>query len=87
MLARRFGLIEERLRTLYEHLGIPYAASEGDDQSSSGESGAASTSSDLPAEVVDLAQAGHRTDAISRLRHLTGMTLLEATRAVDALGR
>ena len=68
VLAQRFGLIEERLRTLYEHLGIPYT-------------------DELPGEVVDLAQAGNKTEAISRLRQLTGMTLLEATRAVEALGR
>jgi ribosomal protein L7/L12 len=39
----------------------------------------------LPREVVDLARAGDTIEAISRLRHLTGATLLEAKRAVDAL--
>ena len=80
MLARRFGLIEQRLQTLYEHLGLSYPEPE-----TEGQQTAATTASGLPAEVVDLAQAGHTTEAISRLRHLTGMTLLEAKRAVEAL--
>jgi ribosomal protein L7/L12 len=41
--------------------------------------------SGLPAEVVELARAGHSTQAISLLRRLTGASLVEAKRAVDAL--
>ena len=71
--------------------GIPYAAEDGDAPATtdenpfSGSGAAPSNGSDLPAEVVDLAHAGHTTEAISRLRDLTGMTLLEAKRAVEGL--
>ena len=44
-----------------------------------------SPQSALPAEIVELAQAGHKIEAIKRLRTLTGASLLEAKRAVDAL--
>jgi ribosomal protein L7/L12 len=84
MLARRFGLIDQRLRALYEHLGIPWAASDGELPNPE-EERAVSTAPVLPAEVVELARAGHANDAVSRLRQLTGMSLLEAKRAVDTI--
>ncbi len=90
-LARRFGAIEQQLRLLSEHLGVrcPAFASDGLTPDAEGPAGqaksAASATPRVPAEVVDLARAGHTTEAISRLRHLTGATLLEAKRAVDSL--
>lgn len=93
-LAHRFGAIERQLRTISRHLGIdcPPFASDGptsevgapaDGWSST--RGTPSPQSALPAEIVELAQAGHKIEAIKRLRTLTGASLLEAKRAVDAL--
>jgi ribosomal protein L7/L12 len=73
-LARRFGAIEEQLKLISEHLGLaspPFAGTAGD--------GA------VPADVLELARGGKETQAISRLRQLTGMSLLEAKRVVDGL--
>ncbi len=91
-LARRFGVIERQLRLISEQLGIdcPPFVNDGapvGSETASGEPAApaGTGSSALPAEVVELARAGHPTQAISLLRSLTGATLLEAKRAVDAL--
>ena len=91
-LARRFGIIERQLTLISEKLGIdcpPFVGADapGSGDSASGESGDRSDAgtSGLPSEVVELARAGHPTQAISLLRSLTGATLLEAKRAVDAL--
>jgi large subunit ribosomal protein L7/L12 len=93
-LAKRFAAIEHQLRSISEHLGIdcPPFASDGipteAEQAADGlqpTTGTEGHPSALPHEVVDLARAGHTTEAISKLRHLTGATLLEAKRAVDAL--
>jgi ribosomal protein L7/L12 len=73
-LARRFELIEAQLRLLSEQLGLPYAATV-----------EAANASELPPEVVELARAGNKTEAVKQLRQLTGATLLEAMRAIDAL--
>ena len=93
-LAKRFGAIERQLRTISLHLGLdcpPFpsdglttevtASAEG--WSSTG--GTGSSQSALPAEIVELARAGHKIEAIKRLRTLTGASLLEAKRAIDAL--
>jgi large subunit ribosomal protein L7/L12 len=87
-LVRRFGLIEQQLRLISEHLGIPCPsfASDGLASAPSGaESMAPSTAGGVPEEVVELARAGHKTEAVSRLRTLTGASLLEAKRTVDSL--
>jgi len=81
-LAKRFGAIESQLQRISDHLGIdcpPFVGAVADAP------GEASAQAGLPAEVVELARAGHTTQAISTLRRLTGATLLEAKRAVDAL--
>jgi ribosomal protein L7/L12 len=87
-LATRLGAIERQLRLVSEQLGVdcPPFASDGlaSQAEASGDARPADQSA-LPAEVVDLARTGHKTEAISRLRHLTGASLLEAKRAVDAL--
>jgi ribosomal protein L7/L12 len=85
-LAQRFGAIEQQLRLISEHLGLssPAFASDGLTAPGLGEP-ASPSASGLPAEVLELAQAGHTTQAISRLRQLTGASLLEAKRAIDAL--
>ncbi len=75
-LVQRFGAIERQLKLISDHLGIdcpPFAGTVG------GEGGG------VPGEVVDLARDGKHTQAISRLRQLTGMTLLEAKAVVDGL--
>jgi len=82
-LAKRFGAIESQLRRISDHLGIDCPDFVGATADTPG--GAASEPSGLPAEVVELARAGHETQAISKLRQLTGASLLEAKRAVDAL--
>jgi ribosomal protein L7/L12 len=79
-LARRFGLIEQQLRVLSEHLGIDCPVFAGD--SSSAGSGAEPA---VPAAVLELARAGKSTQAISEFRKLTGASLLEAKRVVDSL--
>ena len=93
-LAKRFAAIERQLRIVSEHLGVdcPPFASDGvpieAERSADGlrpTTSAEGHPSSLPREVVDLARAGHTTEAISKLRHLTGATLLEAKRIVDAL--
>lgn len=93
-LASRLGVIERQLRLISEHLGVdcPRFASDGvpPDTERVADRLRPTTSVEgeafsLPSEVVDLVRAGHTTEAISRLRHLTGATLLEAKRAVDAL--
>jgi ribosomal protein L7/L12 len=79
-LARRFGLIEQQLRALSEHLGVecPVFASDGSP------AGAAAGPA-VPAAVLELARAGKSTQAISEFRKLTGASLLEAKRVVDSL--
>jgi len=82
-LAKRFGAIESQLRRISEHLGIDCPAFAG--AAAGTPRGEAPAPSGLPADVVELARAGHTTQAISKLRELTGATLVEAKRAVDAL--
>ena len=93
-LARRFGVIERQLTLISERLGIDCPSFVGDGRTAEvsetvvaeavGGSSAPAPSG-LPAEVVELARAGHPTQAISLLRRLTGASLIEAKRAVDAL--
>lgn len=75
-LARRFGAIEAQLALISEHLGLecpPFPAATG------------STDGGVPAEVLELARGGKEIQAISRLRQLTGVSLVEAKRVVDGL--
>jgi large subunit ribosomal protein L7/L12 len=92
-LAKRFAAIEHQLRIVSEHLGLecpPFASDGVPTEAERAADGRPTASgqgdrSALPDEVVDLARAGHTTEAISKLRHLTGASLLEAKRAVDGL--
>jgi ribosomal protein L7/L12 len=93
-LAKRFEVIERQLRIVSEHLGVdcpPFASDGVPTEAQRAADGLRPTTSTegnpsaLPHEVVDLARAGDTTEAISKLRHLTGATLLEAKRTVDAL--
>jgi ribosomal protein L7/L12 len=92
-LARRFAAIERQLTIVSEHLGVdcPPFASDAVPTAERTADGLKPTTtaecdpSALPHEIVDLARAGHTVEAISKLRRLTGATLLEAKRAVDAL--
>ena len=77
-LAQRFGAIEQQLKLISDQLGIacpPFAGAAGD---AGGDGG-------VPAEVLELARGGKEIQAISRLRQLTGMSLVEAKRIVDGL--
>jgi ribosomal protein L7/L12 len=92
-LARRLGAIEHQLTIVSAQLGIDCPPFVSDvlvsDAERTGDGRPEIEDADtsaLPAEIVDLARSGHTTEAISRLRHLTGASLLEAKRAVDALG-
>jgi ribosomal protein L7/L12 len=90
-LTRRFELIEQQLRVISEHLGVPCPAFAGDGvhvEAPAGEMAVATVSgpaSSVPAEVVELARAGKSIQAISALRRLTGASLVEAKRVVDPL--
>jgi ribosomal protein L7/L12 len=93
-LARRFGTIERQLTLISQQLGIDCPPFVGDGPATDATEPAEARQADAPAptapsglttEVVDLARAGHTTQAISRLCHLTGASLIEAKRAVDAL--
>ena len=68
-LVRRLTEIEAQLELVSERLGIPWSR----------------PGATLPAEVRDLARAGKKIDAIKLLRQLTGLSLVEAKRAVDDL--
>ena len=75
-LARRFGAIEAQLALISERLGLecpPFPAATG------------STDGGVPAELLELARGGKEIQAISRLRQLTGVSLVEAKRVVDGL--
>lgn len=82
-LAQRFATIERQLRIISDNLGIDCPPFASDGVASEGTRTAGPPG--LPHEVVELARDGHPTEAISRLRHLTGASLLEAKRAVDSL--
>jgi ribosomal protein L7/L12 len=65
----RFQRIEKQLTLISEKLGLPY------------EDGSAN----VPAEVVDLARAGKRMDAVKRYRELTKASSKEAQDVVAKL--
>ena len=77
-LARRFGLIEQQLRALSEHLGVPCPAFASDGVPDAGRAdggsgmgaspGTPTGPPGVPAEVLELAQAGKTMQAISLLR-------------------
>jgi ribosomal protein L7/L12 len=79
--------VNERLRRLEEHaervgqqLGVPFG-----DPSALAGSGNPAAGPGIPADVVALAQAGRKIEAIKRYRELTGVDLREAKDAVDAI--
>ncbi|HEY4347506.1 MAG TPA: hypothetical protein VGM80_07945, partial [Gaiellaceae bacterium] len=76
-LAQRFGAIERQLRLISEHLGIPLDTG----------SAVEDVPRPVPDVVAELARDGHTDAAISKLRYMTGVSLLEAKRTVDALPR
>ncbi len=84
---RRFERIEQQIRVLSEHLGVecPPFASDRPHPGADAVAVPAPEESGVPAEVVELARAGKSTQAVSTFRKLTGATLLEAKRVVDAL--
>lgn len=93
-LAQRFAVIERQLARVSQQLRIDCpqfvgAALTGglapSDDLAQTSPLLSSTPPTLPDEVVALARAGHHTQAVSLLRGLTGASLLEAKRAVDAL--
>ena len=65
----RLRAIEDQLALLSERAGVPYA----------------SPNAGVPQEVVDLARAGMKMDAIRKYRELTGVGAQEATAIVDGL--
>ncbi len=71
--------VNERLRALEEHaervgrqLGVPFG-------------GSSSTSGGVPEDVVALARAGNKIEAIKRYRELTGVDLRQAKDVVDGI--
>jgi ribosomal protein L7/L12 len=88
---RRFELIEQQLRVLSEHLGVPCPvfASDGAhvEVQAAGIPGAtdAVPAASVPTEVLELARSGKSIQAISAFRRLTGASLVEAKRVVDSL--
>ena len=42
--------------------------------------------SPVPPDIVELARAGHKIEAIKRIREVTGAGLRDAKNAIDALG-
>jgi ribosomal protein L7/L12 len=85
-LARRFEILEAQVKLLSDHLGLsapPFPGSVG--PSIAGSDEPAGTGGGVPDEVLELARAGKTTQAISRYKHLTGATLVEAKRIVEGL--
>ncbi len=88
---RRFERIEQQLRVLSEHLGVPCPAFASDgapaDPQAAGilEATVTAPASNVPAEVLEPARAGKSIQAISAFRRLTGASLVEAERVVDSL--
>jgi ribosomal protein L7/L12 len=82
-LALRFQALEAQVKLLSDHLGLPSPPFPGAVQSASASE--AAPTDDVPGDVLELARAGKTTQAISRYRQLTGATLLEAKRIVEAL--
>jgi hypothetical protein len=67
--AARINRLENQVKLLSDRLGIPF------DDGSSG----------MPPEVVELARAGRKIEAIQAYRSLTGAGLAESKNAVDSL--
>jgi len=66
----RFTAIENQLALLSEKLGVPYENP---------------NDAEVPAEVVELARAGKRIDAVKQYRTLTGASLDVAQEVVSKL--
>lgn len=87
ILTQRLAALERQVMLLSERLGLecpPFAGALAVSESTGAGSGVR-PSGGVPDDVVELARAGKTTQAISRLRHLTGASLLEAKRIVDGL--
>ena len=86
LLARRCEILEAQVKLLSDHLGLSSPAFPGAVAPPS-PPGAASApgAGQVPDEVLELVRAGKTTQAISQYRHLTGATLVEAKRIVEAL--
>lgn len=67
--SHRLGAVEDQLAILSEKVGVPY------DKPSSG----------VPAEVVELARAGKRLEAMRRNRELTSTSMDEASEVLAKL--
>lgn len=74
--AHRFALLEAQVKLLSDQLGMPCPAFPG---------AISSAGTGVPGEVVDLARAGKKVQAISELRRLTGASLVEAKNIVESL--
>ncbi len=73
--AHRFALLEAQVKLLSDQLGMPCPPFPG----------AVTAGTGVPGEVVDLARAGKKVQAISELRQLTGASLVEAKNIVESL--
>jgi ribosomal protein L7/L12 len=67
-ISERLAAIEAQLKALSENAGIPYEE----------------PFAELPPEVLELAQAGKKMEAVKRYRELTGA---DGKEAIDAVGR
>jgi hypothetical protein len=82
-LTQRLAALERQVKLLADQLGVecppfPGAATGEKTTTPSGDG-------EVPADVVALARAGHPKKAISMLRMMTGMTVVEAREIVDNL--
>ncbi|UJA20579.1 hypothetical protein HJD18_10420 [Thermoleophilia bacterium SCSIO 60948] len=71
-LPSRIAALEKKVSDLYRRLGVP-------------EPSLAELAGEIPAEVVELAQAGNQIGAIKLLHEMTGCGLAEAREKVQTL--
>jgi len=72
-LADRLERLEQQVALISEHLQLPFPAADAD------------ATADVPEEVVELARAGRRVEAIKRYGDLTGIGISTATSVVNAI--
>ena len=68
-MSQRFAVIEAQLALVSEKLGLPFVT----------------TASQTPPDVVALARAGKKLDAVKRYRELTGASFDEARGVIDGI--
>jgi len=68
-ISRRLDLVEQQLARVSEKLGVAYVT----------------TASGVPPEVVELARAGKKLDAITKYRELTNANFNDARSVVEGL--